>query len=71
MKKLFFEINGQFRKYTCINYITENDFYIFTDVFDGQLRKLHKDFYKGEEEVNQWTAHTVIKKQVQDILKME
>jgi len=53
MKKLFFEINGQFRKYTCIEYIIENDFYIFMDVYDGVQRKLHKDFYKGEEEVLQ------------------
>jgi hypothetical protein len=53
MKRLFFEINGQFRKYTCINYVLENDFYIFTDTIDGIERKLHKDFYKGEEEVKQ------------------
>jgi hypothetical protein len=51
MKRLFFEINGQFRKYTVIEYIIENDFYIFTDVIDGEQRKLHKDFFKGEEPV--------------------
>ena len=50
MKRLFFEINGQFRKYTVIEYQLEGDFYIFTDTIDGITRKLHKQFYKGEEE---------------------
>jgi hypothetical protein len=51
MIKLFFEINGQFRKYTVIEYKLENDFYFFTDIYDGQTRRLHKDFYKGEEQL--------------------
>jgi hypothetical protein len=50
LKKLFFEINGQFRKYTVIEYQLINDFYLFTDIVDGKQRRLHKDFYKGEEE---------------------
>lgn len=53
MKKLFFEINGQFRKYTVLDYTIEDDFYLFTDTFDGKFRKLHKDLFKGEEEVKQ------------------
>lgn len=51
MKRLFFKINNEFRKYTVIEYTLENEFYIFTDIYDGQLRRLHKEFYKGEEEV--------------------
>jgi len=50
MIKLFFEINGQFRKYTVKEYPLENDFYLFTDIYDEKQRRLHKDFYKGEEE---------------------
>ena len=54
MKRLFFEINGQFRKYTVIEYLFENNFYIFTDTIDGTQRKLHKDYFRGEEQVKQW-----------------
>jgi hypothetical protein len=51
MITLFFEINGQFRKYTCLNYQLINGFYIFTDTFDGKQRKLSKEYYKGEERI--------------------
>ena len=53
MKRLFFKINQEFRKYTVEEYILENDFYTFTDIRDGITRTLHKDFFKGEEEVKQ------------------
>jgi len=51
MKRLFFEINGQFRKYTVAEYLLENDFYVFTDTLDRTTRKLHSSYYRGEEEV--------------------
>lgn len=53
MKRLFFEINQEFRKYTVIEYSIDGEFYLFTDIRDGKFRKLHKDFFKGEEEVRQ------------------
>jgi hypothetical protein len=40
---------NEFRKYTVIDYQIFNEFYIFIDIYDGVERKLHKDFYKGEE----------------------
>lgn len=49
MIKLFFEINGAFRQYTCEYYLIENEFYVFVDLLDGKKRRLHKSFYKGEE----------------------
>ena len=53
MKRLFFDINGQFRRYTCLDYKVENDFYIFTDIKDGVERSLHKLYLRGIEEVKQ------------------
>jgi len=51
MKRLFFDINGQFRRYTCLDYKVENDFYIFTDIHDGVERSLHRLYLRGIEDV--------------------
>lgn len=54
MKQLYFEIElGRLYKYTVIDYLLENDFYIFIDTKDGLQRKLHKSLFRGEQEVKQ------------------
>lgn len=53
MMKLFFKINGQFRKYTTKKYEIKDGFYYFIDEIDNLPRKLSKEFYKGEEGVKE------------------
>ncbi len=53
MLKLIFEIEkNKFIWYSTEEYKLDNDFYIFIDKF-GLKQKLHKSFYRGEQEVEQ------------------
>ena len=49
MIRLFFNIQGNHRKYSTKNYILEDGYYIFTDIYDGKPRKLSQEYYRGEE----------------------
>lgn len=53
MLRLFFNVEGQFRRYTVLDYKLDEDFYEFTDTIDGLHRRLHKRYFTGQEEVKQ------------------
>lgn len=47
--KLFFNLEGQFRRFTTKKVELKGDFYEFVDCIDGKFRQLHKKFYLGRE----------------------